>query len=305
MSSGTTGYANTALGTIALNNNVDGHSNTAAGVNALFSNTIGYLNCAFGVNALLGATGGSDNTAIGSGTLFKNQSSFMVAVGSGALNQNTTGERNNAVGTSSMQSNTTGSDNTAFGTGALINNLTGNQNTMIGNIAGSGITGGFNNICIGYNAQSSSATASNETVIGSTGTVSAKIYGQPYQTVAYLVGDKTINNTQATATAIDMEHSIYNITGDNGFNGFWFVPDPSAAYEGCTINFRAYQTGAASGQGWYITTSSGRSGTTQMIAYNQTNTLVSNIRVIYSSQIVCMMNAYSVYVWFQTFTVNT
>jgi len=51
--------------------------------------------------------------------------STNTALGSGALNSNTTGTSNTASGVNALQNNTTGSSNTASGTSALLNNTTG------------------------------------------------------------------------------------------------------------------------------------------------------------------------------------
>ena len=56
--------------------------------------------------------------------------------------------------------------NTAIGTDALDNNTTGANNTGLGSSAGSTITTGSNNTLIGYDAEPSSATVSNEVTIG-------------------------------------------------------------------------------------------------------------------------------------------
>ena len=56
--------------------------------------------------------------------------------------------------------------NTAVGTDALDNNTTGANNTGLGSSAGSTITTGSNNTLIGYDAEPSSATVSNEVTIG-------------------------------------------------------------------------------------------------------------------------------------------
>jgi hypothetical protein len=94
-----------------------------------------------------------------------------VAIGTSALNANTTGATNTAVGAISLASNLVGTDNTAVGYVAL-NSNTGINNTAIGRSALSTTTTGGNCTGLGYNAQSSSATASNEVTLGD-GTVSA------------------------------------------------------------------------------------------------------------------------------------
>jgi trimeric autotransporter adhesin len=55
-----------------------------------------------------------------------------TSLGTGALQNNTTGSFNTAIGTQALFGNTTGSANTASGASALFFNTTGNNNTAIG-----------------------------------------------------------------------------------------------------------------------------------------------------------------------------
>jgi hypothetical protein len=86
-------------------------------------------NTSLGTGALQNNTTGSNNTAIGSGALFGNTTGdFNSASGVNALFSNTTGERNTAIGVQALVSSTTGDTNTASGNGALLNNTTGSLN---------------------------------------------------------------------------------------------------------------------------------------------------------------------------------
>lgn len=136
-----------------------------------------------------------------------------IAVGTTALDSNTTGANNTAVGYDAMTANTTGVQNTVVGSGALDANTTGNYNTALGynsltasnsnystgvgyralNAVTSGasntgvggdalllISTGANNTALGYQAGDSLTTGSNNIVIGSgadasTATVSNEI----------------------------------------------------------------------------------------------------------------------------------
>jgi hypothetical protein len=111
---------NTAVGTLAFQNNTTGARNTVSGVFALASNTTGTDNTASGYQALASNITGSGNSAYGSQALFSS-----------------TGEVN-----------ITGSNNTAIGTGALYNLTQGNNNIAIGASAAVNV-GGSNNIHIG------------------------------------------------------------------------------------------------------------------------------------------------------------
>jgi Chaperone of endosialidase len=63
-----------------------------------------------------------------------------TSLGTGALQNNTTGSFNTATGASALFSNTTGNANTASGLNVLTNNTTGNNNTAIG--AGANVSAG-------------------------------------------------------------------------------------------------------------------------------------------------------------------
>jgi hypothetical protein len=75
-----------------------------------------------------------------------------TAVGSSALNANTTGTNNTAFGASALNTNTTGANNTSIGYQANYSNETGNGNTSVGSGAGYSIAGGADNSFLGYQA---------------------------------------------------------------------------------------------------------------------------------------------------------
>src|SRR6516164_7157796 len=73
-------------------------------------------NTSLGTGALQNNTTGSDNTAIGLDALFSNSTgSLNTANGVNALISNTLGDFNTAIGVNTLLSNTTGSQNTASG----------------------------------------------------------------------------------------------------------------------------------------------------------------------------------------------
>jgi hypothetical protein len=123
-------------------------------------------NTALGSGALNDNTTGNNNTATGLNALVSNTTGTLnVAVGSSALVDNTTGNFNTASGANALSANTTGSDNTANGKDALIN-TTGSQNTASGAAAGFNLTTGSNNSFLGFDAQPNTVTTSNEIVLG-------------------------------------------------------------------------------------------------------------------------------------------
>jgi trimeric autotransporter adhesin len=103
------GTANTAVGSQALQTNTIGYDNTASGFKSLYSNTIGFDNTASGDQSLYANTQGLENTAIGGFSLYAN----------------TLGNENTAVGYNTGQTNTTGTSNTfvGFAADAAANNL--------------------------------------------------------------------------------------------------------------------------------------------------------------------------------------
>lgn len=92
--------------------------------------------------------------------------STNTAVGSIALNANTTGSNNTAVGYQALDANTTGNRNSAFGTSSLGANLTGFDNTAIGYQALLSLTSGTYNTAVGSGSLSLTATGNYSTAVG-------------------------------------------------------------------------------------------------------------------------------------------
>ena len=89
-----------------------------------------------------------------------------TSLGTGALQNNTTGDFNTASGRQALFSNTTGIANTGIGLNALFSNITGNFNTAIGN--GANVSDGnlINATAIGNGA---TVNASNKIRLGNSG----------------------------------------------------------------------------------------------------------------------------------------
>jgi hypothetical protein len=86
--------------------------------------------------SLAGVAAAQGNTSLGTGALQNNTTgSFNTASGVQALFSSTTGFNNAASGAGALQNNTTGTFNTAIGVGALVNNTTGRFNGAVGNEA--------------------------------------------------------------------------------------------------------------------------------------------------------------------------
>ena len=110
-------------------------------------------NTAVGSDALNSNSTGSSNTAAGKDALYSNTTGLVnSSFGSLALKSNTTGSGNVAVGYASLNQNTTASDNTAVGTNALNKNTTGANNTANGYAALFKNTTGGANVAVGLNA---------------------------------------------------------------------------------------------------------------------------------------------------------
>ena len=144
-------------------NNID---NTAIGYSTLNSNT-GFYNTAIGTSALQRNTTGSWNTATGRGALAYNTSGELnTANGASALYQNTTGNSNTAIGMDALNFNTTGSYNTANGRASLYLNTTGDYNTASGGYALYSNTSGYQNTASGFNSLISNTSGYQNTASG-------------------------------------------------------------------------------------------------------------------------------------------
>ena len=124
-------------------------------------------NTAVGTGALQSNTTGGANTASGSGALASNTTGFFnTASGTNALASNTTGGSNTASGSGALQGNTTGGSNTASGSGALQSNTIGGSNTASGSGALRGNTTGGSNTASGSAALNRNTTGSFNTASG-------------------------------------------------------------------------------------------------------------------------------------------
>jgi hypothetical protein len=179
---------NTKIGTHALQGNI-GSDETAIGFEAMDPNgqctgpatpnacctsaghgtcgNSGTSNTAVGSDALQANTTGSANTATGSGALQFNTAGVQnTATGSFALQSNTTGFGNTAVGNGALQANTDGFGNTAAGASSLQSNTTGFSNTAAGDFALFANTSGNNNMAAGTDALTSNTTGFFNTAVG-------------------------------------------------------------------------------------------------------------------------------------------
>lgn len=131
----------------------------------------GNTNTAIGSFALENNTTGDENLAIGSYAMnFNTTGGYSVAIGANTLYKSTTANFNCAIGRSSLQELKTGTKNVAIGgndTGYATDST--NNSTIIGTEAGAIttlLTGGTNVTLLGYRAISSTGTVSNEITLG-------------------------------------------------------------------------------------------------------------------------------------------
>ena len=126
---------------IAIGNNATSGANSGGGQNSI----------AIGNQAKANSTSDSGTSGIAIGA-YSNAGDHSVALGTSALNSNTTGSDNIAVGTSALKSNTTGPGNIAIGENTLYSNTRGDDNIAIGRNALYQSDTGGGNIAIGYQA---------------------------------------------------------------------------------------------------------------------------------------------------------
>jgi len=170
------GYGNTAVGYAALYYS-NGGGNNAVGATALYLNKSGNNNEAMGFSALYNNSTGSNNVAIGHESLDNNiTGNSNVAVGLDALASSKNNSDNVAIGNSALQYyNDEGNHGAvvAVGSKALVNNTTGYRNTAVGTNALQTVTKGFDNTSLGYGADVSAYNLVNATAIGSGAIVNA------------------------------------------------------------------------------------------------------------------------------------
>jgi len=130
-------------------------------------NTSGYWNVAIGFGALADDSIGIDNTAVGVYAMGENLGSYNTATGFQALGGNgSTGQQNTADGFNALLGNFSGWNNTGSGYYALYNNITGNYNSALGAQALDSHVSGDYNTAVGSFALSGDSTGTQNTAIG-------------------------------------------------------------------------------------------------------------------------------------------
>lgn len=172
------GHRNIALGSFAMKDTRDGHNNIGIGADVMQNNLDGYGNVAIGLSNCASGTDITGNVAIGYTSMVSVKTNYnvsvgfesgykldtgseQIAIGRGALRENTAGIRNLVVGNNSFN-NVAATDpqrNVVIGSNSMVDAGNCDFNTIIGNNAGSGMTSANSCIIIGYNVTSPSATS--------------------------------------------------------------------------------------------------------------------------------------------------
>ncbi len=183
----------------------------AIGVNALA--TWSDANIAIGSNALQKNTTGYRNIALGINALQENtDQGNLLAIGLNALQSNTSGYFNVSIGSYSLSKNTSGNNNLAFGGAALENNIDGVNNTALGVFALNSNTSGSYNIAIGSDALKSNSSAQYNTAIGPQAMFANTTGANNFALGAFAFRN---NIDGANNTIIGNEAGRYNTAGSN------------------------------------------------------------------------------------------
>lgn len=260
-------YPNTAVGYSSQDSATTAGANTSLGSYSLMSNKIGGNNTAIGNAAMMEAYNPSgfaypyDNTAVGNDALRLTRYYGHVAVGAGALRNDTSGVYNTAIGNVSMYNNLSGSVNVGVGVSTLRSNTTGSGNTALGaNNMYNHKTGDYNTSA-GYESMFTDTTGSLNTAIGWR---SLRYVGNGYENTALGVGTLEFTDSAYANTAVGRGALIgsFASTSDLTFNtvmGWYAGANMSNVYEATAIgmqagyNNRGYQNtfiGANSGVGF-------------------------------------------------------
>ena len=131
----------------------DSDDNTVGGTNS-GANVSGSRNTFFGSHSARYVSSGSDNIALGA--------SALIGTNSAAV----TGSKNIAIGSYALDANTSGYNHVAIGYAALTSTTTAKDNTVIGYQAGDAVTTGQRNTIVGSDAFTTATTANNNAAVG-------------------------------------------------------------------------------------------------------------------------------------------
>lgn len=194
------------MNSIAIGNNATSGANSGGGQNSI----------AIGNQAKANSTSDSGTSGIAIGA-YSNAGDHSVALGTSALNSNTTGSDNIAVGTSALKSNTTGPGNIAIGENTLYSNTRGDDNIAIGRNALYQSDTGGGNIAIGYQAMYyQNDINTGNTAVGYQAMVGTNSASNYYNTaIGYRALSRAGNSAENAGqnTAVGSDALEYNVTG--------------------------------------------------------------------------------------------
>jgi hypothetical protein len=237
----TSGSSNIAVGPNALASFLTGNSNFALGSQALFNLISGINNTAIGTQALLANTSSSSNVAIGTLALGNAQSGNNVGVGRNALNGQTSGNANTGIGDGAGQTNTTGGKNIFIGLNSgryfstsNFDNTVVNNSIFIGYQAKALLSGSTNETVLGYDAI---GLGSNTSVIGSSATTRAKIWGSLENQSSGTTNATTslLIQNSATTPLLTIKDDGLTLIGQQGNNNYPTI-NTGSLYGGVFIN---------------------------------------------------------------------
>ena len=243
------GYPNTAVGYSSQDSATTASANTSVGSFALAQNKTGFNNTAIGNAAMYEAYNPVvsnypyDNTAVGNDALRFTRYFGHVAVGAGALRNDTSGLYNTSVGYLSMYNNLSGSNSVAVGTSALRYNLTGFANTAVGtNSMFNHIENDFNT-AIGYESMVSDTSGSLNTAIGWRSLRTAQ---NSHQNTALGVGALEFTDSSTANTAVGRGAMI----GSSGITSHMAYNTVMGFYAGAYMDSVKYVTAIGTNAGY-------------------------------------------------------
>lgn len=192
---------------IAIGNNATSGANSGGGQNSI----------AIGYQAKANSTSDSGASGIAIGA-YSNAGDHSVALGTSALNSNTTGSDNIAVGTSALKSNTTGPGNIAIGENTLYSNTRGDDNIAIGRNALYQSDTGGGNIAIGYQAMYYQNDINpGNTAVGYQAMVGTNSASNYYNTA---IGYRALNRAGNSAESAGQNTAVGSRALENNVTGF-------------------------------------------------------------------------------------
>lgn len=212
-----------------------GDRNVAIGDSAMYANIIGDNNVVIGSEAFKIATSSSNTIAIGYRALGSSMTGANIAIGSQALENNTTGASSNvAIGTNTLRGNastgnigigfsvlgTTGGSshwNVAIGDASMLTSTGSGLNTAVGGESMRNNTTGHFNTAIGYKALYTNQTGGLNVAVG----INSLLVNTADKNTAIGTAAMEANTTGNHNTAVGYDALYLNTTGTNNVAMGW------------------------------------------------------------------------------------